>query len=114
MSRNVRPVDTAVLSITQFKAGDAYNVIPQTARLSGTVRAFSHDVMALIERNMHRVSQGVAESMGASAKVDFRVNFAPLINDLEQAAFAPPAAGQTTLPAGYQSALNPVIAASWH
>ncbi|MBP8308378.1 MAG: amidohydrolase [Burkholderiaceae bacterium] len=88
VSRNVRPVDTAVLSITQFKAGDAYNVIPQTARLSGTVRAFSHDVMALIERNMHRVAQGVAESMGASAKVDFRINFAPLINDLEQAAFA--------------------------
>ncbi|MCC6271600.1 MAG: M20/M25/M40 family metallo-hydrolase, partial [Microbacteriaceae bacterium] len=88
VSRNVRPVDTAVLSITQFRAGDAYNVIPQTARLSGTVRAFSHEVMALIERNMHRVAQGVAESMGASAKVDFRVNFAPLINDLEQAAFA--------------------------
>ena len=52
VSRNVRPVDTAVLSITQFHAGDAYNVIPQTARLSGTVRAFSKDVMALVEQNM--------------------------------------------------------------
>ena len=88
VSRNVRPVDTAVLSITQFRAGDAYNVIPQTARLSGTVRAFSNDTMALIERNMRRVAQGVAESMGASAQVDFRVNFAPLVNDLEQATFA--------------------------
>ena len=88
ISRNVRPVDTAVLSITQFKAGDAYNVIAQTARLSGTVRAFSNETMALIERNMRRVATGVAESMGASAQVDFRVNFAPLVNDEQQAAFA--------------------------
>ena len=88
VSRNVRPVDTAVLSITQFHAGDAYNVIPQTARLSGTVRAFSKDVMALVEQNMRRVADGVAASMGASARVDFRVNFAPLVNDPEQAEFA--------------------------
>ena len=88
VSRNLRPVDTAVLSVTQFHAGDAYNVIPQTARLSGTVRAFSHDTMRLIEANMRRVARGVAESMGASATLDFRVNFAPLINDREQAEFA--------------------------
>jgi amidohydrolase len=88
VSRNVRPVDTAVLSVTQFHAGDAYNVIPQTARLSGTVRAFSHETMRLIETNMRRVARGVAESMGAQATVDFRVNFAPLVNDREQAEFA--------------------------
>ncbi|MEI8303196.1 MAG: M20 aminoacylase family protein [Burkholderiales bacterium] len=88
VSRNIRPVDTAVLSVTQFHAGDAYNVIPQTSRLSGTVRAFSHETMRLIEANMRRVARGVAESMGASASVDFRVNFAPLINNLEQADFA--------------------------
>ncbi len=48
VARNVAPVDTAVLSVTQIHAGDAYNVIPQTARLGGTVRAFSRDVMALV------------------------------------------------------------------
>ena len=88
VSRNVAPVDTAVLSITQFHAGDAYNVIPQTARLSGTVRAFRHEVMALVERSMRRVADGVAASMGASAKVDFRVNFAPLVNDPRESDFA--------------------------
>jgi len=88
VSRNVRPVETAVVSITQFHAGDAYNVIPQTARLSGTVRAFSKEVMALVERNMRRIAEGVAQSMGARAQVDFRVNFAPTVNDPEQAAFA--------------------------
>ena len=88
VSRNVRPVDTAVVSITQFHAGDAYNVIPQTARLSGTVRAFSMDVMALVERNMRRIAENVAQSMGARAHVDFRVNFAPTVNNDEQAEFA--------------------------
>jgi hippurate hydrolase len=84
----VRPVDTAVVSVTQFHAGDAYNVIPQTARLSGTVRAFSKDVMALVERNMRRIASGVAESMGATATVDFRVNFAPTVNNTDEADFA--------------------------
>ncbi|MFP5406168.1 MAG: M20/M25/M40 family metallo-hydrolase, partial [Gammaproteobacteria bacterium] len=88
VSRNVSPVETAVLSITQFHAGDAYNVIPQTARLSGTVRAFSHDTMALIGENMKRTAEGVAKAMGAAAKVDFRVNFSPTVNDPEQARFA--------------------------
>ena len=88
VSRNVRPVETAVVSITQFHAGDAYNVIPQTARLSGTVRAFSKEVMALVEKNMRRIAEGVAQSMGARAQLDFRANFAPTVNDPEQAAFA--------------------------
>jgi amidohydrolase len=88
VSRNVAPVDTAVLSITRFHSGDAYNVIPQTARLSGTARAFSNATMALIRDRMTRTAEGIAQSLGAVAKVDFRVNFAPTVNDPEQAAFA--------------------------
>jgi amidohydrolase len=88
VSRNVAPVDTAVLSITQFHAGDAYNVIPQTARLSGTVRAFSNATMTMIGERMARTAQGVAQAMGATATLDFRVNFAPTVNDPEQAEFA--------------------------
>ena len=88
VSRNVAPVDTAVLSITQFHAGDAYNVIPQTARLSGTARAFSRATMAMIGERMARTAQGVAQAMGATATVDFRPNFAPTVNDPAQAEFA--------------------------
>ena len=88
VSRNVRPLDTAVLSITQIHAGDAYNVIPQTARLSGTARAFSREVLGLISGRMERIAHGVAQAMGAKAAVDFRVNFAPLVNDAEEAEFA--------------------------
>ncbi len=88
VARNVRPVDTAVLSVTQIHSGNAYNVIPQTARLSGTVRAFSSEVMALIGKNLARVAEGVAAGFGAKAKTDFRVIFPPTINDAREADYA--------------------------
>src|SRR5450631_234032 len=81
VSRNVRPIDTAVVSVTKIHAGDAYNVIPQTAHLGGTARAFSPEVMAKIESSMKRIAKGVAESHGATAEVDFRVLFAPTVNN---------------------------------
>ena len=88
VSRNVRPVDAAVVSVTKIHGGDAYNVIPQTAQLSGTVRAFTPEVMALVEAGMRRIVKGTAEAFGATAEVDFRVIFAPTINDAAQADFA--------------------------
>ncbi|MET0679848.1 MAG: M20 aminoacylase family protein, partial [Burkholderiales bacterium] len=88
VARNVRPVETAVVSVTQIHGGSAYNVIPQTARLSGTVRAFSNEVMQLIERNLARVAEGVAAGFGARVKVDFRLIYPPLLNDEREAEFA--------------------------
>ena len=81
VARNVPPADTAVLSVTRINGGDAYNVIPEAATIAGTARAFSKDVMALMETNMTRIAKGVAEAFGATAEVDFRIIFAPLIND---------------------------------
>jgi amidohydrolase len=88
ISRNVRPVETAVLSVTQLHSGDAYNVIPQSARVSGTVRAFSKDVMALVERRMREISSAIAVSTGATAELDFRNIFLPTINNLAEAEYA--------------------------
>ena len=80
VARNVSPSDTAVLSVTRVIAGDAYNVIPQTAKLSGTARAFNAGTMQLLEQGVRRIAKGVAEGFGAEAEVDFRFIFAPLIN----------------------------------
>lgn len=88
VARNVRPLDAAVLSVTKIIGGDAYNVIPQTAQLAGTVRAFTREVMTLIESAMRRVVKGTAEAYGATAELDFRVTFAPTVNDVKEAAFA--------------------------
>ena len=88
VARNVKPTDTAVVSVTRLHAGEAYNVIPQTARIGGTVRAFSMDVMALVEDALGRIAKGTAESFGARATVDFRTIFRPTVNDPSEAEFA--------------------------
>ena len=81
VSRNVAPTDTAVLSVTKIAAGDAYNVVPQTAVMSGTARAFKAEVMERIEQRLRGLVAGVAAGFGATAVVDFRKIFAPLNND---------------------------------
>ena len=88
VSRNVSPLDSAVVSTTRINSGEAYNVIPQTARLSGTVRAFSYEAMDLVEKRMIQIANGIAEGFGATVKVDFRVIFAPTINHTQEAEFA--------------------------
>ena len=90
VARNLRPGAPAVLSVTQFHAGDAYNVIPAAARLSGTVRAFSEAVMEQAEGRLRALAEHTAAAFGAEASVDFRVVFAPVVND---AAAAEAAAG---------------------
>jgi amidohydrolase len=93
VARNVSPIDTAVVSATAIHGGDAYNVIPQTAEIRGTVRTFKSETMALVEENMKRTAAGVAAAFGATASVDFRKLFAPLVNDpAETAEFADVAA----------------------
>jgi amidohydrolase len=88
VSRNVAPIDTAVLSVTRIQGGDAYNVIPQSALLGGTVRAFSRAVMDQMSAAVRRVAMGVAEGFGARAEVDLRWGFAPTVNDPVEAEFA--------------------------
>jgi hippurate hydrolase len=87
VSRNVRPIDTAVLSVTKIQGGDAYNVIPQTARLGGTVRCFTDENMTLIEERMRQIALNVAAAFGAKAKLIFNRNFLPLVNTPEETAF---------------------------
>src|SRR5437588_2584319 len=93
VARNVSPLDTTVVSATAIKGGDAYNVIPQTAEIKGTARTFKNETMTLVEENMKRTAAGIAAAFGASASVDFRRLFAPLVNDAaETAEFADVAA----------------------
>ncbi len=87
VSRNVRPIDTAVVSVTQIHAGAAYNVIPESAVIRGTARCFSRETMKLIEDNMRRIATGIADAFGATAELDFRALFPPLVNDETETRF---------------------------
>jgi hippurate hydrolase len=80
VARNISPRETAVVSVTRILSGDAYNVIPQTATLGGTVRAMKREVLTQVEQSMRRIVTGVASGFGATAEVDFRLIFAPLVN----------------------------------
>ena len=80
VARNLAPSEMGVLSVTKIYGGDAYNVIPEQARMGGTVRAMKREVLSLIEAGLKRVAIGVADGLGAKAEVDYRLIFAPLIN----------------------------------
>ena len=88
ITRSKKPIDTAVLSITQIHAGDAVNVVPDEAWLGGTVRTFTVETLDLIERRMRTIAESTAAAYECKAVVDFRRNYPPTINDPEQTQFA--------------------------
>ena len=88
VSRMISPNDSAVFSITKVHAGDAYNVIPDSASLSGTVRTFSMELMEKIEARVNALANSICEANGASADVSFRVLFHPVMNEAGATTFA--------------------------
>jgi amidohydrolase len=88
ITRNKKPVDAGVISVTMINAGVATNVIPNSCEMQGTVRTFSIDVLDLIEARMREVAQHTAAAYGAECDFEFVRNYPPTINDPGQAAFA--------------------------
>jgi len=86
ISRNKNPVDPAVLSITQIHSGSAANVISDTAFMNGTVRAFSTEMLDLIESRMLDMATHTAMAFGATIDFRFYRSYPPLINDQTEAA----------------------------
>jgi len=88
ISRHKNPIDTAVLSVTQIHAGDAYNVIPHEAVIKGTVRTFSTEVLDAMEDNMRRVAETLPKVHGGSGELQFVRAYPPLVNWDAQTDFA--------------------------
>lgn len=88
ITRNKKPIDTAVLSITQIHAGDALNVIPNDAWLAGTVRTFTTETLDLIESRMSKLAEATASAFDCSATVTFNRNYPPTINSSAETHFA--------------------------
>ncbi len=88
VSRNVDPLESAVVSICQFQAGSADNIIPQTAKLSGTARSLTPEVRDTLEKRLHEVVEGTARLYGASAKLTYKRDYPVTRNHERQAAFA--------------------------
>jgi len=71
VSRNISPLDAAVISVTQFHAGDAFNVIPQYAELKGTLRFFKDEIRSRLIERISQLSKGISVAMGCKAEVEF-------------------------------------------
>ena len=87
VSRNVKPIDAAVISVTMIHAGEATNVIPNTVELQGTVRTFSLEVLDLIEQRMREMSGQLCAAFGMKADFAFKRNYPPTLNSAAEAAF---------------------------
>jgi amidohydrolase len=88
VARSVDPLDSAVISICEFHAGNARNVIPQTAELKGTVRTLKSDVRKLVEKRVREVVAGVAQITGARIELDYEPGYPVTVNHAVQTDFA--------------------------
>jgi hippurate hydrolase len=85
VSRNVDPLEPAVLSVTKFHSGTAWNIIPNDAVIGGTVRAFSETVQAQVEQRIRALCEGTAASHGATIAVRYERRYPPTVNSAAEA-----------------------------
>jgi amidohydrolase len=88
ISRNKKPIDAGVISVTMIHAGAATNVIPDSCELQGTVRTFTLEVLDLIEQRMKEIAQHTCAAFGVSCEFEFERNYPPTINAQAEANFA--------------------------
>jgi len=111
VARNVDPVDAAVVSITVFQAGNAGNVIPQTARLVGTARSFRPETRDLLERRIGEVVEGTARLHGAKARLSYKRDYPVTENHERQTGFAASIAQEIAGAERVDTNVNPMMGA---
>ena len=87
-SRTIHPVKSVVVSVTQFHAGNTWNVTPDEVVLRGTTRSLSLDVRDAIEPAMQRIVDGIAVTHGVEAELDYRYEYPPTVNHAAETAIA--------------------------
>ena len=88
ISRYIDPQEPAVLSVTQFHAGDAYNVIPNDIKIKGCTRCFSPKVQKQLEEQMHQITKSMCEAYGASYEFEYEHRYPATINSEEETEIA--------------------------
>ncbi|XDF36134.1 M20 aminoacylase family protein [Paracidovorax avenae] len=88
ISRNKKPVDAGVISVTMIHTGEATNVVPDSCELQGTVRTFTLEVLDMIEQRMKQVAEHTCAAHDATCEFEFHRNYPPTVNSPAEAAFA--------------------------
>jgi amidohydrolase len=83
VARNVAPLEAAVVSVTTVNSGTAFNIIPQTAQLTGTIRTFDLRVRDRVLQRFEEISKGIAEAMGCHVHIETQQVTPAVINDAE-------------------------------
>jgi len=99
ISRNKRPIDTGVISVTMIHTGEATNVIPDRCVIEGTVRTFTTDVLDLIERRMKTMAEATAAAFECGCQFEFMRNYPPTVNHAAETDFARRVLGEVVGPA---------------
>jgi hippurate hydrolase len=102
VSRNMKPIDTGVISVTMIHTGEATNVIPEACEMQGTVRTFTTEVLDLIEDRMRAMADATAAAYGCSCEFQFHRNYPPTINHDAETAFARQVLGEVVGPENVQ------------
>jgi amidohydrolase len=111
VARNVDPLESAVVSICQFNAGTADNIIPQTARLSGTARSLTPEVQDIVEKRLREVVEGTAALYGAKATLTYKRDYPVTRNHERQTAFAAQVAAEVVGGDRVDTSVPPVMGA---
>ncbi|MCO5162179.1 MAG: M20 family metallopeptidase [Mesorhizobium sp.] len=109
VSRTADPIEALVVSVTKFHAGDAYNIIPETAEIAGTVRTLKKEMAAIAEKRIREICEGVAAAHGARVEIDYDANYPVTVNDPREAAFATNVAREIAGTANVEPATPPVM-----
>jgi amidohydrolase len=88
ITRNKRPIETAVISVTMIHTGEATNVVPDSCEIQGTVRTFTTEVLDLIERRMKTIAEATCAAFETACEFEFRRNYPPTINHPAETEFA--------------------------
>jgi amidohydrolase len=108
-SRNLDPLDSGVISITRFVAGDAFNVIPQTVTLGGTARSLTEEARDLLEKRFKEIAVGTAKLYGATATAIYERSYPVTKNHAKQAAFIVDVASKTFGAQNVNANVTPVM-----
>ncbi|WP_055048160.1 M20 aminoacylase family protein [Devosia sp. A16] len=88
VSREIDPIRSAVLSVTMMQGGEAFNIIPQKVKLTGTVRSLNDEVRDLMEERLKAVTKGIVETFGGKAEVTYRRGYPVVENTPDETAYA--------------------------
>jgi len=109
VSRSADPIESLVVTVTKFHAGDAYNIIPEQAEIAGTVRTLKKEVAALARERIHAISAGLAAAYGATINVDYDANYPVTFNHPDETTFAADIAATIAGEAQVHRAIPPVM-----